>query len=64
MKSNSASPCLGCERRRLRCHGSCEDYKAFRAVLDEMSKAAYEERTRRSMIRRWKKVKGEWRKVR
>lgn len=46
MKNNSVSPCLGCERRRLRCHGSCEDYKAFRADLDEMSKAAYEERAR------------------
>lgn len=37
---NGDKPCLGCERRQVGCHGKCEDYKAYRAKLDE--KAALE----------------------
>lgn len=27
--------CYGCEKRTIGCHATCEDYKEFRAKLDE-----------------------------
>lgn len=28
------SPCRGCERRHVGCHGRCGEYKAYRAAID------------------------------
>ena len=36
------SPCKGCERRELGCHGKCEDYKAYREDRDRMNANRYE----------------------
>jgi len=32
------SSCKGCEKRVPGCHGSCEEYKAFRQQQDEINK--------------------------
>lgn len=32
-----SAPCKDCEKRRLGCHGKCEEYKAFRAELDALN---------------------------
>jgi len=32
------SSCKGCEKRVPGCHGSCEEYKAFRKQQDEINK--------------------------
>lgn len=32
--NRTASPCKGCQRRHARCHGECEDYKAFRRDVE------------------------------
>lgn len=32
--NRTASPCNGCQRRHERCHGECEDYKAFRRDVE------------------------------
>lgn len=32
------SPCKGCERRQVGCHGDCEQYKQFRAELAKKKK--------------------------
>lgn len=29
--------CLGCEKRHINCHADCEDYKKWKAELDEKS---------------------------
>lgn len=36
---NGDKPCFGCERRQVGCHGGCEDYKGYRARLDEKNEA-------------------------
>ena len=28
------APCRGCEKRRLNCHSSCEEYKEFEAGFE------------------------------
>lgn len=28
------SPCRGCLRRKLNCHGICEEYRSFREAVD------------------------------
>lgn len=41
-----SSPCLDCERRVIGCHGTCGDWKDFRAELDrkkQIIKAAQDE---------------------
>ena len=30
------APCKGCEKRTLGCHGSCDEYKAFREERDKV----------------------------
>ena len=32
--NRTAPPCKGCQRRHERCHGECEDYKAFRRDVE------------------------------
>lgn len=32
--NRTAPPCKGCQRRHARCHGECEDYKAFRRDVE------------------------------
>lgn len=44
--NRTAPPCKGCRRRHAKCHGQCEDYKAFRRdVQTDKAKryAAYSE---------------------
>ena len=31
------SPCMGCEKREVGCHGRCGAYKAFRDELDAIN---------------------------
>ena len=35
-------PCYGCTKHAAGCHGKCEEYKAFRAALDEWNRAEAE----------------------
>ena len=32
------SPCDGCEKRNLRCHGTCKDYRTFSEKCEEIRK--------------------------
>lgn len=32
------SKCYNCQNRHIGCHSDCEDYKQFRAELDEINK--------------------------
>lgn len=32
------SPCQWCEQRSATCHATCENYKLYRAELDEMKR--------------------------
>ena len=32
------TPCYCCEKRKLGCHGNCQDYKAFREWVEETRK--------------------------
>lgn len=34
IKPGTATPCYKCEERHLGCHGSCEEYKAFKWQLE------------------------------
>ena len=34
LKRNIPSPCMGCEERHIKCHGSCDKYKAFQEAKD------------------------------
>lgn len=56
MKSLSickSSPCMGCESRSIGCHGKCNAYGEYKAILYKES----EERIKR--IRTWYPSKGE-----
>ena len=35
------SPCLGCERRKLRCHAMCVEYAAFLYDTEEYKKIVF-----------------------
>jgi len=48
------SPCFGCERRRVGCHGECEQYQAF----------ARERAALREARRLQKEIDGAWRRGR
>lgn len=32
------SPCYQCQKRRLHCHSICEEYGAYRQLMDEADK--------------------------
>lgn len=34
--------CKGCEKREVGCHAKCEDYKAYRQVIEEKRQAKAE----------------------
>ena len=36
-------PCKDCERRVLRCHATCEEYRAWRVVKDDIKAERYRE---------------------
>ena len=40
------NPCKNCEKRELKCHSSCEEYKLYRAELDSINekRRAYNEK--------------------
>lgn len=38
--------CLGCEKRHINCHADCEDYKKWKAELDEKSAKIKKEKAR------------------
>ena len=45
MKSLSickSSPCMGCENRSIGCHGKCNAYGAYKAILESESKERIE----------------------
>lgn len=45
MKSLSmckSSPCMGCESRSIGCHGKCNAYGAYKAILESESKERIE----------------------
>lgn len=35
------SPCYGCEKRAIGCHGSCEKYIAFRGYCDNLNASRF-----------------------
>ena len=37
-------PCKGCEKRKVGCHGSCEEYQASKRANDERLKRKLAER--------------------
>lgn len=39
-KSLRKAPCKGCQERTPGCHGSCEDYIAWKAALEELKQIA------------------------
>ena len=51
--SNSDRPCYGCDRRTERCHITCEDYKKFRANLDEKKSAIEKEKDKERVMNRY-----------
>ena len=44
------SPCYGCEKRYSNCHSNCEEYKAYRAVIDATAKTVHEKRTEEWLV--------------
>ena len=38
------SPCLNCDKRHLRCHSDCEEYKQFQFENEKRKKYAREKR--------------------
>lgn len=39
----NCSPCKGCEKRVLRCHSTCEAYKAYTQEREEIRRGRAEE---------------------
>ena len=56
-------PCKDCKRREVGCHGKCEDYKCWKAEVDEQSKRREAAKqvnrmmSNKAMRRIWKKIK-------
>lgn len=44
-------PCKGCDRRKLGCHGRCEQYKAWTASRHEINRKRYAEQDVRQLSR-------------
>lgn len=66
-ESLKLSPCKGCERRQVGCHGECEDYQIFRADIQKNKKKrdlAYsftrKMYARKKMIKRKEDARKEW----
>lgn len=38
------NPCKDCEKRKLGCHGFCQEYQAWKAELDEVNRKRYAEK--------------------
>lgn len=51
-RSAYASPCLGCGKRALGCHGRCEEYRDYRANKDDENAARHVVRTREIIVDR------------
>lgn len=45
------SKCYNCQNRHMGCHSDCEDYKQFRAELDEINKQKEKDRALNSSLR-------------
>lgn len=39
--SEERRSCLGCTERKVGCHSTCEDYKAYQAEMEAKRKARY-----------------------
>ena len=58
------SPCRECGKRKVGCHGGCDDYRAWRAERDEKTRKADAERQGTPMLCRavqrqiWRGMKG------
>ena len=44
-------PCKGCDRRKLNCHGFCEEYKAWRGWKDEVNRKKAADQDARQLSR-------------
>lgn len=52
-----SGPCYNCPDRHPKCHSECEEYKAFRAELDEANKLRAEETAMRYYQHEvWRKI--------
>ena len=45
--------CKGCKRRRIGCHGLCEDYKRIRKQMDQENERRYVAKESRRMTTKW-----------
>lgn len=44
MISNIKGPCVGCEKREMKCHSYCEEYKKYKEQLEEIKVKQEKER--------------------
>lgn len=49
------APCKDCKDRAVGCHGSCEQYKAFRAERDRMLEEKQRDAFKRSLRKKRRK---------
>lgn len=57
------SPCQMCGDRELKCHASCERYKAYRKELDEIRRVIIEQKEKESRADCYEKDKWKgWKK--
>lgn len=45
------APCKGCKKRYPGCHAKCDDYKAWRKIVDDKQKAIREEKAADDLVR-------------
>jgi len=62
------TPCKDCRRRKLNCHGICEDYQAYRVKLDAIKAEKEKRRDSEPMacdrvyknVSKWLKIPKRW----